>query len=47
MQSWSWSWSWTYRKGRKFTTPLIFSGVLLTGWTVFLVVMGESLPGFS
>ena len=40
------SWTWTYRKGRTLTTTLIFSGVLLTGWTVFLAVMGENLPVF-
>lgn len=35
---------WTYQKGRTLMVTLIFSGVLLTGWTVLLVVMGENLP---
>ena len=35
---------WKYKKGRTLMSTLILSGLTLTGWTVFLLVMGNDLP---
>ena len=37
----------TYRKGRTLMTALVLSGLVLTGWTVLLVAVGQSLPVFA
>lgn len=40
----TWTYNPTYKKGRTLTTTLVFSGVVLIGWTVLLLVVGNRLP---
>jgi hypothetical protein len=32
-----------YRKGRALSTALIYAGLVLTGWTILLVITDDSL----
>ena len=32
-----------YRKGRALSTALIYAGLVLTGWTLLLIVKGDGL----